>query len=234
MNRARRPTRFRGLSIALLLLLIATAAYALGWSSLFTVRQVNIEGVPNKVQTQLIRDRVQVGEKMARLETRAISKSLLKFKWIDHANISRNWVKGTVTIRIWPRTPVATYKSGLMDSSGAMFVLPSISKSHLPLVTATNDSLAKFAVALLMQLPMEIKSAVVGVVVNGPHSASLQIRSTSLSAKKSVAKRIINVIWGGLSDTELKVKVFQALLALPENSKVSTIDVSAPHSPIVK
>ena len=33
---------------------------------------------------------------------------------------------------------------------------------------------------------------------------------------------------------EFKVKVYKALLALPENKKISLLDLSAPHAPIVK
>jgi len=37
-----------------------------------------------------------------------------------------------------------------------------------------------------------------------------------------------------MQDVDLKVKVYQALIALPANKKVTFIDLSAPHAPIVK
>jgi hypothetical protein len=40
--------------------------------------------------------------------------------------------------------------------------------------------------------------------------------------------------FGSVDDKELKIKVFKALAALDENKNISTIDVSAPHAPIVK
>jgi hypothetical protein len=46
--------------------------------------------------------------------------------------------------------------------------------------------------------------------------------------------RQITLRFGSADDVDLKVKVFKALMALEENKKVSTIDVSAPHAPIVK
>jgi hypothetical protein len=41
-------------------------------------------------------------------------------------------------------------------------------------------------------------------------------------------------LWGTNSDLNLKIKVYEALIALKENSKIVTVDVSAPHAPIVK
>ena len=40
--------------------------------------------------------------------------------------------------------------------------------------------------------------------------------------------------FGAANDVDLKIKVFKALVALEENKNISTIDVSAPHAPIVK
>jgi hypothetical protein len=45
---------------------------------------------------------------------------------------------------------------------------------------------------------------------------------------------VLTVAWGDLTNMSLKVQVFQALIALPENSKITEIDLSAPHAPIVK
>jgi hypothetical protein len=44
----------------------------------------------------------------------------------------------------------------------------------------------------------------------------------------------MEVKWGLNSENELKTKVYEALTALPENNRVTRIDLSAPHAPIVK
>ena len=46
--------------------------------------------------------------------------------------------------------------------------------------------------------------------------------------------RKLLLLWGTNSDLNLKIKVYEALIALKENSKIVTVDVSAPHAPIVK
>jgi hypothetical protein len=44
----------------------------------------------------------------------------------------------------------------------------------------------------------------------------------------------IEIRWGSDSENELKLKVYKALIALPENAKIKRVDVSAPTAPIVK
>jgi hypothetical protein len=44
----------------------------------------------------------------------------------------------------------------------------------------------------------------------------------------------IELRWGTNSENELKLKVYKALIALPENANIKRVDVSAPHAPIVK
>jgi hypothetical protein len=46
--------------------------------------------------------------------------------------------------------------------------------------------------------------------------------------------RKLLVQWGSLEELALKVRVYKALLALPENKSINKIDLSAPHAPIVK
>lgn len=216
-------------ALAVILLLVVTVAYLLGWSSLFTVKEIRVIGAPTSTQSQLIGESIHSGEKMARLETRAISNSLRKYSWLDHARIDRNWLKGLITIHVWTRTPIAAYQTHLMDRNGVLFDLPNDQISHLPRITTSNISSAKLALDLLLKLPIDFRSNVMTVRFEGARSAILVVKSSSQSPS-----RIVTAIWGDSNDTELKIRVFNALLALPENANVITINVSAPHAPIVK
>ncbi|MBI3430320.1 MAG: hypothetical protein HY050_09780 [Actinobacteria bacterium] len=219
----------RRFTVALILLLVVTFAYVLGWSSIFTVKQIRVLGAPTASQSQLVGESIRVGEKMARLETRAVTNSLKKYTWLDRAQIDRNWLKGLVTIHVWTRTPVAAYQTQLIDRNGVLFDLPSEQNASLPRIAASNISATRFAVELLLQLPIDLRSNVTALQVQGTRSAVLTIRSSNQNPP-----RIVNVIWGDSTETDLKVRVFKALLALPENIKVETINVSAPRAPIVK
>ena len=226
-KKARTKRRFSGLAV--LLLLVVTFAYALGWTSLFTVRQVQVVGAPTPLQSKLIKETIEVGEKMARLETRALSNSLKEYSWLDHAQISRDWLKGSVTIHVWTRTPVAVFRSRLIDRNGVLFELPNDQVLQLPQITAVTFASAKLALELLLDLPKKFRADVLNVRMQGSHTAVLTVHTMLLNPSKNV-----NVIWGDLTDTQLKIRVFNALLSLPENAKVQTVNVSAPHAPIVK
>jgi len=217
----------RGLAISIAFIVVVTAAYALGWSSLFTVKEVVVVGAPNPSEAFVIEHSIHVGDKMARLESQVLAKSLQKYTWLDHSSISRNWLKGVVTVHVWTRTPMAQFQSHLVDDMGVVFDLPSVDTSHLPTITGSNNTSAKFAVNLLMALPTQLRSQVMSIVVHGSDSAILSINDTTL-------KRVLNVMWGDQTNMLLKVQVYQALVALPENSKITKIDLSAPHAPIVK
>jgi len=40
----------------------------------------------------------------------------------------------------------------------------------------------------------------------------------------------LEIRWGTDSENELKLKVYKALIALPENAEIKRVDVSAPHA----
>ena len=58
--------------------------------------------------------------------------------------------------------------------------------------------------------------------------------TANINFKIAEGKRSLMVIWGSDIEIDLKLKVYKALVALPENSKVMKIDLTEPRSPIVK
>ena len=63
----------------------------------------------------------------------------------------------------------------------------------------------------------------------------LKVRSGDLYIlEMEIDGKSLQVIWGQDEEMALKVKVYKALLAQPENTKIRRIDVSAPNAPIVK
>ena len=227
-NARKSQTRSRTrMALAIAFIVIVSAAYVLGWSSLFTVKQVVVVGAPNPSEAFAIEHSVHLGDKMARLESQNLARSLQKYTWLDHSNISRNWLKGIVRVHVWTRTPIAQFQSHLVDTDGVVFDLPSADTSHLPSITGTSGASAKFAAYILNGLPDELRMQVLAILVHGSDSAILSIKNPTL-------KRVLTVAWGDQTNMSLKVQVFQSLVALPENSKITEIDLSAPHAPIVK
>ena len=208
----------KALTIFGALILLAGASYLLGWSSLLTVKNIVVVGA---LDTQ---GSLQI-EKLARLETRVVAGALSKVSWVESSRVNRNWFNGKVTITVWPRIPIARYTSSYIDKNGVEFSLPNISTAKIPVVETSDVEGLKFAAKLLTSLPTSMVSELQSLRTRGSSSATLSILHRSLP---------LELAWGDDTETALKVQVYQALLALPENSRISFMDVSAPHAPIVK
>ena len=209
--------RLLALAIAII---VGLASYALGWSTLFTVSSVEIKGTD-----QFLPQSVKVGEKLARIEPRAVASTYENFAFVQDAQVSRNWISGKVTISITTRTPVAIFDNQAIDDSGKAFVVKGNLPAALPQIQASNVEIAVTAVEFMTSLPDEIRS---GLKI-------LKVRSTGAYVMDvDVEGRKVEVRWGFATDNELKAKVYKALLAQPENAKLKRMDLSAPHAPIVK
>ena len=217
--------------IAFIVILIASAVYLLGWSSFFTVKEITVVGAPTTVAARIIEQTSQItkGERLARLEPPAVRSLLENISWLDHSTLNSNWFRGSVLIQVWPRRPIATYQGQFVDRAGVVFDLPNINVGDLPLISASDSSSLQFAVSLLTQLPATLRSQLVELKTRGSNSATLTLNDFSRGSAS-----VLQVIWGDRSEMALKVKVYQALIALPENAKISRIDLSAPHAVIVK
>jgi cell division septal protein FtsQ len=201
-------------------IIVGLAAYALGWSTLFTVSSVEVKGTD-----QFLPQNVKVGEKLARVEPRAVAAAYESFAFVQDAQVIRNWISGKVTISITTRTPVAIFNNQAIDDSGKAFVVKGNLPAALPQIQAGNIEIAIAAVDFMTSLPDEIRS---GLKI-------LKVRSTGAYVLEvDVEGRKVEVRWGFSTDNELKAKVYKALLAQPENAKLKRMDLSAPHAPIVK
>ena len=210
----------RRLALFASLALLTIATYILGWSSFFTVSSVEITGT----KTQLSSD-ISTGEKLARIEPRAIAAKFETLDWVAEAKVSRNWINGKVSIEITERTPVAIFNKIVFDSAGNSFVLRGTPSSPLVQIQASDLVAAKKAVTFFSSLPVDLKSALMVVKVRSSGSLVLEVNN---------AGKNLEIRWGDNSDNELKLKVYKALIALPENASIKRVDVSAPHAPIVK
>ena len=201
-------------------IIVGLASYALGWSTLFTVSSVEIKGTD-----QFLPQNVKVGEKLARVEPRAVASTYENFAFVQDAQVSRNWISGKVTISITTRTPVAIFNNQAIDASGKAFMVKGDLPAALPQIQAGNIEIAVTAVEFMTSLPDEIRSDL----------KILKVRSTGAYVLEvDVEGRKVEVRWGLATDNELKAKVYRALLAQPENAKLKRMDLSAPHAPIVK
>lgn len=213
--------------LTLLVALFVALTYLFAWSPFFTVKEIRTTGLPTGVSTQSVisKSGVAVGEKMARIEPRAIEKLLGEMSWVKEISVSRNWVKGEVSIAVSARTPVGIYKGRALDSSGTLFEMPGGKPKGLPTVSAATTELGLAAISLFTQMPRDLRDSLISM------SAS---NLSAITSWHREANRTIKISWGSAAQVELKVSVYRALLLLPENAEIRRVDLSAPHAPIVR
>jgi cell division septal protein FtsQ len=211
----------------LAILLTAGLAYLLGWSDVLTIKEISYVGAPTKSSEATVKNltNLEVGERLARVETRKIAGRLETLPWIESADLSRNWISGKIVVAVKPRIPIATFNGQLMDATGKRFDLPGGFKSKLPSVFARDTKSGLAAIKLFTKLPTEFSTRT---------SAFTAISPENINFKIVEGKRSLMVIWGSDIEIDLKLKVYKALVALPENSKIKKIDLTEPRSPIVK
>lgn len=209
----------KGLIAILAILLLAGASYILGWSTFFTVSSVEIKGTNTYLPQS-----IKTGEKLARVEPRAVAATYEKIDFVRDANVSRNWISGKVTITITMRTPIAIYNNLAIDDLGKSFAINQQSSKSLPRIQAPTATAAVSAVDFFTKLPQEMKSGM----------STLEVKSSGVYVLLiKVDTRLVQVIWGSATENTLKTRVYKALLAQRENAKIIKMDLSAPHAPIV-
>jgi cell division septal protein FtsQ len=235
--------KLRRLFILLLAItLISGSSYLLGWSSVFTVSRITVEGSNSRSEIfrKLNSDSIElaVGSKLARIETRAIKRSIGMLDWIDEVNVSRDWFDKSINVSVREKKAVAkaiTTKNGLInfDVSGEIFKPISASQQsiqeRLPLViTEGNDSAQLASVAsLLAQMPTQMSDLILNLKsISVANSGYIQMET-------KINELPLRIDWGLVSDIDLKIEVLNALLKLPENKRIKRVDLSQPELPIV-
>jgi cell division protein FtsQ len=214
-------------AVAISTIIFAGLVYLFAWSPLLTVKSIETSGLPQEISETVViaKSEIMIGSRLARIEPRAAENSLKELSWVKEVKVSRNWLNGHVSITISQRIPVAIYKGKALDASGEIFVLAGPTPQGLPIVTASTPALGLTAIELFTALPEEIRSSLVSLTAS---------RASAISSWQQVGERKVKVMWGSVDQVDLKVSVYKALLALPENKAIKRVDLSAPHAPIVK
>jgi cell division septal protein FtsQ len=220
------------IAITTTLIIFGAGSYLFGWSSLLTVKQIEITGAPTLTSEKEIAKSLNLskGDKLARVDPRALSNRLQISDWVESADISRNWFNGKVSIKIQPRIPVALYTEPgkpqvALDASGATFILPGELPSGLPSVNATSVASGLIAIKVFTEMPKDFSEGI-------DHLTATSTTNLTIDGKFGGHK--LQIIWGDGQETSLKITVIKALIQLPENKSIRLIDVTAPHAPIVK
>lgn len=224
------------------ILLISTLAYILGWSSLLTVKSIEVSGtqssatITNELKAKNLN--LEVGMKLARVDLRGIKSTLADMDWLAKYSVSRNWLTGKISLSIEEKTgfakAIATDGTKLyFDLNGQLFkpvsAVQLASETGLPLVDSQNKSAENLVqvAKLLKEIPpqlTELVSKLNGISVGN---------SGYINMRTQIAGRNVEIIWGRADAVGQKSKVLLALMDLPENKAASKFDLSIPDAPIV-
>ena len=218
--------------LAIMGVVIIALAYLLGWSSIFSVKEVEITGAPTAAVLANIemKSQIEVGQQLARVNPQSAARKIEKLAWVKDVAISRNWLNGVVAIEISPREPLAFFNPDqvpgqTIDEEGQLFSLPGYSNPDLALISAKSPESALKANELFTQLPENFRRNITSIMATSTNTFTLN---------STLEGRDIRIRWGDSQDMALKISVINSLLKLPENKKIKMIDVVAPHAPIVK
>ena len=223
-----------------LIAIIGLLAYGLGWSKIIAVDGVAITGTEQSslVTAQLLAgdSKIKIGEPLARINPRTESNLIEDLEWIESAEVARNWWSGEVQITITERTPVAVFK-GVTSSNGPRYLSDNGTEFSSP---RTFSNLAEISLGektrnqrrtianFVAHLSPDLVGSLLGLEISSGNEIKMEINHGTHS---------LAINWGvgnSATDVAVKSKVLVGLLALPENKKITEVDLSIANSPIVK
>jgi cell division protein FtsQ len=244
LRRRRFRTRIRRWRPALILGALVVLAAVLGWllyfSSLVTVRGVQVTGAATVSASEVRKvAQVPVGEQLVRVDLAAIEARVETIPAVRSVAVSRSWPHD-ITIAITERVPVAVLPGAqvvrTLDASGVVFGC--YLKAGVPKADHGADC--------THHRPPDLPKVVTAPDVNGEtlHEAALVVQSL----RSDVAARVdridaesvdkisleltggVTVQWGSAADSVNKARVLELLL----RKSVTKIDVSVPGRPTTR
>lgn len=226
--------RLNRLFLAVAVLLVALLAYLLGWSGMLTIEQIKVSGIKNSknpadLSTQKVIkvSGIKKGQPIARVNSAAVKRKLLSLPEIADVSINRklpNFVEINIRMReveIAVTAPDGGYLLG--DSSGVTFAKVNRVPRGVPIIMASaSNSLLAQTLLIYNALPSKIQDRVISIDAKTRDSILFNLKVG------------VRIVWGGVEEVELKIKVLNALMAEPSNKNVKNFDISSPLAPTVR
>jgi cell division protein FtsQ len=209
----------------LLLALVAGSIWLVYFSTVLTVKRVEVEGETSLTRGQILAQAdVPQGEQLARLDIDAIANRLRSVAAIRTVDVSRKW-PDAVRIIVEERVAVAVIDIGGrlrgLDADGVVFNEYAKAPPGLPRVSSTTQTTPealKEAATVIAALPPQLRRLVDHVEVLTVDQITLVLRDGR------------TVVWGSSDDSKQKAEVLLALLKQP----ASIYDVSVPSQPTTR
>lgn len=214
-------------SIAILLAIVAGATF----SPALAIKEIYVTGT-ERIQPELISKALQghIGTPLPLLDENEVAKSLASFALIESFSVTAVPPNG-LQVKISERQAISVVavkgERWLYDPAGVKVAqatgseeLPEIQISEEP----RNSQRYRNAIEVLMALPEDLLHQVEFIEARSKDDVQMSLRTS----------REQRIIWGDSSDSVLKSKVLQALMANHRKTQSVTFDVSSPNAPVVR
>ena len=214
-------------SLAILLAIVAGATF----SPALAIKEIYVTGT-ERIQPELISKALQghIGTPLPLLDESAVAKSLASFALIESFSATAVPPNG-LQVKISERQAISVVavkgERWLYDPAGVKVAqatgseeLPEIQISEEP----RNSQRYRNAIEVLMALPEDLLHQVEFIEARSKDDVQMSLRTS----------REQRIIWGDSSDSVLKSKVLQALMANHRKTQSVTFDVSSPNAPVVR
>jgi cell division protein FtsQ len=226
-RRFQRLRRFRPLLLAALVVaLVAGGVWLVLYSSVLTVRGVDVSGNTSLAAVRIERAaRAPIGTPLARADLAAVQARVEALPAIKSASVSRSWPH-TIHVTVVERTPLAVVNRGTglqaVDEDGVLFGHYARQPADLPLIKTEPgvraEALAE-AARVVASLRADIAGRVTDVDVQTIDHIELHLKDGR------------TVLWGSATESAQKAEVLAVLLG---QKGAQQIDVSVPGRPTTR
>ena len=220
----RRRRWLRWVVAVLVLALLGTGVWLLGFSSVLSTTAVNVTGV-RVLEAGQVREaaRVPIGLPLARQDLDAVAARVARLVPVESVTVDRAW-PDAVDIVVTERTPVLALQEiggvTLVDKAGVAFDQVSTRPGGIVLaeVDRSNAALLVQVGIVAQALPADLRDKVTTIKAATPSQLTVVLASG------------VTINWGTAEQSGLKAQIVAGLL--PRKSRV--IDVSSPHNPAIR
>jgi cell division protein FtsQ len=201
--------------------------WAVGWSSLFDVRDVEVRGTSRLTTDEVLKAaQVPRGVPLIHADTAEAAERVEALLLVAEASVSRQW-PNTVRIDVTERTTAAVVEDGsgvygLLDATGVRFDTATERPQGVPLLDVEIEDGAGAEAATVMA-GLTVARALPPDVA----ARTQEIRASTPDSVTVILDDGVVVEWGGAADSARKAAVLMVLLQQPAR----VYDVSTPNVP---
>jgi cell division protein FtsQ len=200
--------------------------WLVGWSSLLTLRTVEVHGVEADTATEVEQAiDAPMGVPLARLDLAALDRSAEQVDAVRAVEVTRVWPR-SLRIDVQPRVPAAAVRLGdrwrYVDDTGTVFGRLASQPTGLTVVDVSADSATEEQTVAAMTVLRALPDAV--------RDRLGTLRVASAADVQLVLDDGATVVWGTAERSARKAQVLEALLKVGARG----YDVSAPDRPALR